>query len=452
MNADSRVHLNRFKLRDYQLPIADALENKGYKRIIAIMPRRSGKDVVAFNLMIRAALRKVGVYFIIYPTYSQGRKILWDSMTNEGIRFLDFIPPELVESTNATEMKIRFINGSLIQVVGSDDVDRLVGTNAVGMIFSEYALQDPQAYQFLRPILVANDGWALFISTPRGKNSLWEMWNIAKANPESWFAYRLTIEDTKHVPLELIEKERLEGLMSEDLIQQEWWCSFERGVEGAYYVKYLDRMKVSGQIGIVPHEQGFKTHTAWDIGMRDMTSIIFFQSIGQIVRIIDYYENSKQGLEHYAKILEQKPYVYGKHIAPHDIAVKEWGSGMTRIEKAKQLGIKFVTAPAVSIEDGIESARSAFSKIWIDEKMCAQLIRSLENYRQEYDDKKKVYKSIPLHNWASHAADAFRYLCISLPKTRDGLSPEELDKRYQEAMYGDQGKLPSVFRDYETHY
>jgi hypothetical protein len=414
------------------------------------MPRRSGKDITAFYLAIRQAIKRVCVIYYIFPTYSQGRKILWDSITNEGKRILDFIPEELIESKNSQEMKIRFINGSLLQIVGSDNYDGLVGTNPQLCIFSEYALQDPRAYQFLRPILTANDGKALFISTPRGKNHLWEMYNIAM-NSDEWFAYKLSVLDTQHISLHEIEKEKAEGLMSDDLIQQEYFCSFEMGVEGSYYSKYLDKMRISGQIGQVPWESSFKVHCAFDIGVRDSTSIIWFQTIGQTVRIIDYYENSKEGLEHYIKVLESKPYSRGKCIAPHDIKVQEFGSGITRWEKARQLGVTFTMSNDVGIMDGIEAVRSAFSKIWIDEVNCKDLLKALENYRQEFDVKKKVYKSQPLHNWASHAADAMRYLCVSLPKTRDGASPEDLDRRYQEAMYGN-NKPGGFFSDEPTRY
>jgi phage terminase large subunit len=222
------------------------------------------------------------------------------------------------------------------------------------------------------------------------------------------------------------------------------------GVEGAYYSKYLDKMRIKGQIGIVPYEVGFKVHSSWDIG-NDSTSIIFFQTIGQVVRLIDAYENSNQGLEHYVKIINQKPWagMYGKHFGPHDLRVKEWANsmGMTRVEKARQLGVNFTIVPDLTIEDGIESVRSAFSKIWIDEKNCAGLIKSLENYRREYDSKRQTYKEIPLHNWASHYADSMRYLAISLPKTRDGLSPDDLDKLYQDTILGQNARLPSIFRD-----
>ena len=448
MKVESQIILNKFKPRPYQTPILDAIVNKGYKRVIGILPRRAGKDITAWNLCIREALKRVGTYYYVFPTYAQAKKVIWDASTIDGKRFInEYIPDELVESKNGQEMKIRFKNGSLIQMVGSDNIDGLVGTNPLGVVFSEYAIQDPRAYNFLRPILMANDGWCVFISTPRGKNHLWELWNIANQNKDEWFAYKLSVEDTGHISLYELEKEKAQGLMSEDFIQQEFYCSFDLGVEGAYYARYLDKMRLKGQIGCVPWESSFKVHTAWDIGVRDSTTIIFFQTIGQTVKLIDYYENSKVGLEHYIKVLDQKPYQYGKHIAPHDIRVQEFGTGMTRVEKARQLGINFTIAPDLSIEDGIEAVRSAFSKIWIDELACAKLIKALENYRQEYDSKRKTYKNQPLHDWSSHASDSMRYLAIALPKTRDSLSAEELDKRYQQAVLGDNYGMPSIYRD-----
>lgn len=447
MNVESQIILNRFKPRSYQIPIIDAIENKGFKRVLAILPRRAGKDVTAFNLCIRQAIKKVCTIYYIFPTYSQARKVIWDAITNDGQRFLDYIPKDLIEATHQQEMKIRFTNGSLIQMVGSDNVDSIVGSNPYGVVFSEYALQDPRAYQFIRPILAANNGWALFISTPRGKNHLYEMHEIARHNPQSWFLLKMGIDETQHIPLHEIEREKAEGIMSDDLIQQEYYVSFDMGVEGSYYSKYLDKMRLKGQIGIVPYEHGFKTHTVWDLGMRDNTTIIFFQTIGAIVRIIDCYENSKVGLEHYISVLKNKPYIYGKHIAPHDIKVRELGTGMSRLEKARQLGVSFTIAPGMSIEDGIEAVRSTLSKVWIDETNCKPLLKALESYRQEYDSRLKIYKSHPLHDWSSHFCDSMRYLAISLPKTRDGASPEDLEKRYQEAMYGNNAHLPPVFRD-----
>jgi phage terminase large subunit len=451
LNSSERIYLNKFQARSYQIPIFDAIENKGYKRVLAVLPRRAGKDICAWNLIIRAALKRIAVYYYIFPTYAQAKKVIWSSITNSGDTFLDYIPPSLISSKNSQEMKIVLTNGSIIQLVGSDNVDSLVGTNPYGVVFSEFALQDPKAYQFLRPVLVANDGFMLFISTPRGKNHLWDILQIAEKNP-NWFVYIRSVTDTGHISLYEIEKERAEGLMSDDLIQQEYFCSFDSGVEGAYYSKYLDKMRIKGQIGNVPHEAGFKVHTAWDLGMRDSTTIIFFQTIGQTVRIIDCYENSKQGLEHYIQVINNKGYIYGKHIAPHDIKVRELGTGMTRLEKARALGISFTVAPDVSIVDGIEAVRSCLSKVWIDEIKAAPLIKALENYRQEWDQKTKIYKSQPLHNWSSHFSDSMRYLAITLPKTRDGLSPEDLEQRYQEALAGPQAHMPAIFRDDNQRY
>jgi len=409
-----------------------------------------GKDIVAWNLCIRQALKHIGVYYYIFPSYAQAKKVIWNSITNDGLRFLDFIPSELIASINSQEMMVRFINGSIVQLVGSDNIDSLVGSNPRGCVFSEYALQDPRSYQFLRPILVANDGWCLFISTVRGKNHLWEMYNIAQYS-DDWFCYRLTVAETGHISLADIEKEKREGLMSEDLIQQEYFNSFELGVEGAYYTKIIDKLKNNDQVGQVPYEPGFKVHTAWDLGMRDQTTIIFFQTIGQTVRLFDCYDNSQKGLEHYAKVLEQKEYPYGMHIAPHDIRVRELGTGISRLEKARQLGINFSIADNIPIEDGIEAVRTVLPKTWIDEKKCSPLIKALENYRQEYDERLKVYKGRPLHDWSSHYSDCMRYLAISLPKTTDSLTADELENRYRRAVYGEDVKTPPIFRDDIPH-
>jgi len=447
INSETQVRLNRFKPRPYQQAVLDALGNKGYKRALCVWCRRAGKDIVAFNYIVRDAIKNIGVYYYILPTYGMARRIIWSSLTNSGARFIDFIPPELIFNINQTEMKITLINGSLIQLLGSDHYDSLVGTNPRGIVFSEYALQDPRAYQYLRPALTANDGWALFISTPRARNHMYELYQIGLNNPNDWFVQILGVDETRHISIQEIEREVSSGEISRDHALQEYYCSFTSGQAGAYYGTYINEMRLSGKIGMVPYESAYKVCTAWDIG-NDSTSIIFYQHVGQIVRIIDAYENSNLGLEHYVKVVSNKPYIYHKHIGPHDLRVKEWasGRGMTRETKARQLGISFIIATNLSIEDGIESVRSAFSKIWIDEKNCAGLIKALDSYRKEYDEKRQVYKEVPLHNWASHYADAMRYMCISLPKTGSSRNPEELDRLYRETKLG-QPSLPDMFSD-----
>ena len=447
LKLESVIKLNKFKPRHYQLPLCRALEEKKFKKLIVVWPRRAGKDIVAWNLVVREALRKIGVYFYCLPTFKQARLVIWDSITNDGTRFLDYIPKELITKTNSQEMKIVLANGSIIQLIGSDTYDTsLVGTNARMIVFSEFALADPRAYQFCRPLLNANGGTVMLVSTPRGKNHMYDLFQIAEKSPD-WFSHKLTLEDTDHISIQDIENEIASGEISRDLAKQEYWCSFDKGQEGAVYGKYLDRMRIDGKITIVPWEPNFPVHTAWDLGVRDATSIIFFQVIGTSIRIINYYEQTSVGLEHYIKRLSTMDYQWGKHIAPHDIKVRELGTGMSRLEKARQLGISFIVAKNLSLEDGIEAVRSTLPKIYIDEKNCPTLIKALENYHYEFDSKRNVYSPKPTHDSSSHAADAIRYLCISLQYLRRGTTPEELEKRYQEAMYGGNHNIPSPFQN-----
>jgi len=452
LTPETEVHLNKFKPREYQKAAFDAIINMGYKKVMCIWPRRAGKDLTAWNICIHEMIRKVQTIYYVFPTYSSGRRILWDAISNDGFRILNYLPEELIESKNEQLMRIRLKNGSLFQVIGSDNYDNaLVGTNPQGVVFSEFAISNPNAYSFVRPILSANDGWALIVSTPRGRNFLWEMYNVGLENPQSWFVSKLTVDDTLHIPFEVIERERIEGEMSEDLQLQEYWTSFEMGVEGAYYTKYIDRARLDGRIADVPWEPGLPVHTSWDIGCRDMTSIIFFQVANNVIRIIDCYEKNKEGLEHYINVLKSKDYTYGKHIGPHDIRNMDFSTGITRWEKARRLGFTFVVADKISIVDGIEAVRSKLPTMWFDQKKCAPLIKALENYRQEFDAKKKVYKDKPLHDVFSNFADSMRYLCISLHKVRMGSSPEDINKRYRRAMYGDEANIPPIFRDHQKN-
>lgn len=418
-----------------------AFEENKIKRFVAIWPRRAGKDICAFNLLIRASFRRVGTYFYVFPTFSMGRRILWDAIDIDGRRIIDYyLPPEIVESRNEQQMRIRLVNGSQIQIVGSDDVDKsLVGTNAVGFVFSEYAIQDPHAWQLSIPILKASLGWALFVSTVRGRNHFYDLYEAVK-NRDDWFCELLTVEDTQHISVEEIEKEIDSGQISRDLAMQEFYNDFNLGVEGSFYGKYIDDLRKKDQIGNFPYEPGLLTHTFWDLGYNDSTVIIFAQLHGPTIRIIDYYENNKQGLEHYAKVIKEKPYTYGKHIAPHDIAVHDLSTGISRWKMMHDLGVTFMRTEGKlpSIDDGIEAVRRILPKCWFNEPSCGKLIKALENYRQEYDSKRKVYKSQPLHDVNSHGSDAMRYLALALPKLTPNSSPEELKNRYNRAVYGDQ--------------
>lgn len=440
------ITLDTFNPRWYQIPIINALEKDNFKKAILVWSRRAGKDVTCWNLLIRQALFKVGNYYYIFPSYAQGKKALWNSITIDGKRFLNFIPEDLIVSTNSQEMFIRIKNGSTIQILGAANYDSLMGTNPRGIVFSEFAKTDPMALQYLLPVLNANDGFVVINSTPRGKNDFYKLYQIAKEYPNEWYSELKTVDDLQHFPVERIEQDITSGLTSYDLARQEYWCDFSLGVSGAYYAHYYDIMEREERITHVQWEPDFPVHTSWDLGMRDSTSIIFFQTIGRAIHIIDSYKNSDQGLEHYIKLVKEKPYIYGKHIAPHDIKVRELGTGMSRLEKARQLGIGFTLSANLSIDDGIEAVRTILPRVWIDESKCEDVIKAIENYRKEYDEKRKLYKSRPLHDAHSHMADALRYLAVSLPKTQDSYSSDDLQKAYDEVHWGGSNSLPRPFR------
>lgn len=403
-----------YKCRKYQIPFWEAAR-KGFKRFVLVWHRRAGKEKTCWNYLIMKAVQKIGIYYYFFPHFSQGRKILWDGIDKAGFRFLDHIPKDLIQGNpNSTEMKIRLKNGSIIQIIGTNNIDSIVGTNPIGCVFTEYSLQDPRAWSLIRPILVENGGWAVFNFTPRGANHGKEIFDMAQGNPE-WFSQLLTVKDTGIISEADLQAERDAG-MSEDFIQQEFYCSFTLGVEGSYYAKYMEEARDENRIGNVPWDKQQRVSTAWDIGYGDSTAIIFYQIVGQEVHIIDYYEAHGQGLPHYAGVLKDKPYIYANHFAPHDIDSHAFSSGLSAREVGSSLGISFITLPTLKLrlEDGIEAVRGIFPRLWIDETKCKGLIKCLENYRKEFDTKLETYKERPLHDKYSHGADAARYLALAV--------------------------------------
>lgn len=397
--------------RSYQLPLWEFLEGGG-KRAVCVWHRRAGKDLCSINWAVVSALQRPGLYWHLFPTYNQGRKIAWDGMTKDGRAFLNHFPDELVEAKNNTEMRLTLKNGSIFQVVGTDNVDRLIGANPVGVIFSEYSVQDPRAWDYIRPILAENGGWALFIFTARGRNHGYDLLNIAKKN-ETWFQQVLSVEDTRAIPMSAVDEERASG-MPEEMIEQEFFCSFDAPLVGAYYGNAMARLLADRHLRSVPYEPLLDVHTSWDLGVGDSTVIIFFQLQGNEIRIIDYYENQGEGLAHYIKVLREKEYVYGDHYAPHDIQVRDFSTGRSRLEVARELGVRFRVVANLRIDDGIEAVRSILPRCYFDENKCSHLIEALRQYRKDYDDKLKAYKDRPLHDWTSHPADAIRYMALSV--------------------------------------
>ena len=405
-----------WKPRPYQLPLWKYMEGGG-KRAVAVWHRRAGKDLSSINWCAVSALTRPGLYWHLFPTYNQGRKIAWDGMTRDGRKFLEHFPKEMWEAVNNTEMRLTLKNGSIYQVVGTDNVDRLVGANPVGVVFSEYSLQDPRAWDYIRPILAENGGWALFIYTARGRNHGYDLLNVAKKN-ENWFQQVLSVEDTRAIPLSAIDEERASG-MPEEMIQQEFYCSFDAPLVGSYYGNAMARLLADRHLTRVPYEPLLDVHTAWDLGVGDSTSIIFYQLSGSEIRLIDYYEMQGEGLAHYAKVLREKEYVYGEHLAPHDIQVRDFSTGKSRLEAARELGIRFRVVPNLRVDDGIEAVRNTLPKCYFDEDKCAHLIEALRQYRKDYDEKRQVFRDRPLHDWTSHPSDAMRYLALGVRQRTD---------------------------------
>lgn len=427
----------KFKPRTYQLELLSAIDS-GYKRAMAVYHRRAGKDKTLFNLTIKKALERVGVYYYFFPEFAQGRRVIWDGIDGGGFAFRNHIPQQLVERANSTDMKITLVNGSIIQIVGTDKFDKVRGANPVGCVFSEYAFQNPAAWDVVRPILAENGGWAVFNSTPNGKNHFYKLYQMALENP-SWFTQNITVEDSldengnRYVGEEVVEEERLSG-MSEEMIQQEFYNSFTSNSEGFYYLSYMDMAEKEGRIGNVPYDPSIPVDTWWDIGVGDSTAIWFTQIVKKEIHVIDFYQYNGVGLEHYAKYLQKLPYVYGTHHFPHDISNTEFGSGRARLEVAEDLfrsSAKIDIVQKIGLEDGINAARMIIPRCWFDEKRCEKGINALFNYHRQWDDRFKEYKNRPVHDWASHPSDAFRYFAVGLTMPKQKSHKQDFLNRYK---------------------
>lgn len=400
-----------YEPRSYQLPLLVAFDN-GFRRLIQIWHRRSGKDKTDLNLVIREMQENVGNYYYAFPTYSQGRKAIWEGRGKDGIAYLDHFPQALIASTHDGLMQIWFKNGSLFQIIGVEDADSIVGTNPCGIVFSEYSLQNPKAWDLMRPILAENGGWAIFNYTPRGKNHGFKLLEMARKNAK-WFVSILTVDDTHVLTREDIQEERDSG-MTEDLIQQEFYCSFIAAIQGSIWWKEIDEAARNGQFTDVPYDPRLLVHTVWDLGKNDTNTIGFYQSNGISVRLIDYMQGSKKGLGDWIKLVNEKPYVYGKHFAPHDIEVSDYtlNGEQTRREFARELNFDFEVVPNFPVQDGIEAGRRFFKQLYIDKTKCAAFLDAVPQYSREYDEENKIFKDKPLHDWTSHYADEHRYASL----------------------------------------
>lgn len=394
----------------------------GKRRAVCVWHRRAGKDSASLNFTAVAAHQKVANYWHLLPTAIQGRHVVWDAVNpNTGVRIIDQVWPEEIRANiNNTDMKIELKNGSMWQVVGSDNYDRLVGANPYGVIFSEYSIANPRAWDFIRPILRENGGWAIFIYTSRGKNHGHKLFEMAKGNDE-WFAELLDIESTFRndgTPVFTQDDYNAEIAAGMDplLARQEFYCSFDAGLFGAYYTTEMSRTKT----GEFPWNPRKPVHTFWDIGMKDATSIWFGQesSNGDAINIIDYEEKTNFSFPQWVNELNNKGYTYGVHSLPHDFKQKNFATGTNGPAVARELNFQFETTPNISRQQGIDAVRTFIPRLRFDNNpQVMKGFDGLMNYRREYNDKLAIFMDRPMHDWASNPADAMRYMAIAWPES-----------------------------------
>lgn len=411
---------HQFNPRIYQHELLKAFFIEGFKHVYFLCHRRAGKDLICINIITMAACQRVGTYLYLFPQHNQARKVIWKGIDGSGRRFLDYIPKQIISRINNTDMSVELINGSIIQLGGSNNFDSLMGTNPVGIIYSEHSLHNPLSRQYLNPILVENGGWEIVQGTPRGKNHSYHLFKNACNNP-NWFVRKHTIVDTKKhdgspvITEADVDAERRMGV-ADELLRQEYYCDWNVGVQGAYYTNELDAVEYQKRLCAFDVRPGLPTFTFWDIGVRDSTAIIFMQMSDGFVSIIDYYEANDKGVDHFARVLEEKRQKYGykytNHFGPHDLRNRVWAaSARSVLSIASEWGIHFLIVPDVGLRNGIEAGRAIFRDVRIHTR-CQGLFDALREYRREYDEENKVFKDKPLHNWASNLSDAWRYMAI----------------------------------------
>jgi len=416
---------NDWEARDYQIPLFTHMFDGGLdrKRAACVWHRRAGKDSCCLNFSAVASQMRIGTIWHMLPTLKQGRRVIWDGIDRYGRRMIDqAFPPEIRETQNNSDMQIRLKNGSVYQVVGSDNYDSLVGTNPIGVIFSEWSIADPSAWDYIRPILRENGGWALFIYTPRGKNhgkTTYDNFAQLAEKNKSYFSSLLTVDDTCYpdgrplISAEDIQEERDSG-MPEEKVNQEYYCSWDAGLEGAFFTKELALAEKEGRVGDYPWDPGKTVQTWWDLGLRDKTSVGFTQRHENGAPIfIDHMTGRNKSLDTWIRDVRSMPYDYDLHTGPHDLEQREYTSGKARIDFAAELNFDFEVAPKIPVPDGIDQTRKMIRRAYFHRPLVQKMLDSLASYRREYDEKLQLFRDKPVHDWSSHDSDMARYCAIS---------------------------------------
>lgn len=415
---------HEFRVRWYQQDFYRALTEGKVKRALAIWHRRAGKDEVVLNATRQNLFDRPGSYWHCFPEYKQARKALWNGVNAHTgkRRIFEAFPPQIIKRMQDDEMFIEFVNGSTWQLLGSDRYDSHVGAGAIGIAYSEWALCNPAAWAYHSPMVRETNGYAAFITTPRGKNHAFDMFRDYKDDPK-WFTERLSIHQTKALSKEQLDEALAEYKttngddLGQALFSQEYECSFDVAIVGAYFGNEMRSVRQEGRIDPNLQPIDAPVHTAWDLGVRDDTSIWFFQVVAGQLFILDCYSQSGAGVDHYAEMIEARRkehgWAPGTDFVPHDARVKEWGSGRTRVETMQGLGLNPVVVPMATFMDGISAVRRTLPRCVFHARCEDMGIAALEQYRREWDDEKKTFKATDVHDWASHPSAAFRYLSLA---------------------------------------
>lgn len=446
----------KYRARDYQLDVWDAWHGEGrhvgkqYDIYVFVWHRRGGKDLTCWNMAneyvveLGGATCKYG-----FPTNDMARANLWEAYTNDGDRFTDFVPLEIRQRAHQNDdglndslKRIEYVTGGSIRVISTHNPSRLRGGNDKLFVLSEFQNMDPQVIDIIEPILEANHGRLLVNMTANGDSAAKQILEGWKNDPRVYVSV-LTVDDTPvftseqmvRIRRRAVERFTARGQSEEEanaFVDQEYYCSWDSPVIGSYFGAAMRRAETEGRITTVMHEDQLPVHTFWDLGVDDSTSIWFVQLFNREIRLIDYFESSGEGFAFYAKVLNgqhegfehMKYYTYGKHYAPHDIAVRNMGKdAKTRKEVAKSLGIDFEVVKRVSAkEDGIEAIRVMLSRCWWDKQKCKRGIGGLKGYKKEWNEQLMVYKDKPVHDWTSHPTDAFQTLALTIPTLQPSTS------------------------------
>jgi phage terminase large subunit len=385
--------------------------------------RRAGKTVSCINDLIRRAFvddKVNGRYAYIAPYYSQAKSIAWDYL----LRYTE----DVRVNANASELWVELLNGARIRLFGADNPDALRGLYLDGVILDEVADMRPRVWgEIIRPLLADREGWAVFIGTPKGHNFFYEIWKTANAS-DSWFATSIKASTSGLIKAEEL-KDASQG-MTDDQYEQEFECSFEAAILGAYYGKELKVLEDQKRVTTVEYDRSLPVFTAWDLGYHDDTAIFFYQVTHSEIHVIDYFSGSGLAVHDYAEAVTSKGYKYERHYLPHDARAKTLASGGKSIieQLASYLTIsKLAIVPSLSIQDGIQAARLMLPRVWFDKERCESAVELLKQYQREWDEDKKAFRDKPRHDNTSHCADAFRMMAVAWRENKPKIE-EKVDK------------------------